>query len=386
MGAGRHALVALFALAGLFIAILYLGRSTETKVFSAAEPSESQNTILQTQLLHMLNRSSHKISSSADFWTWRGTECIKGGTLQSIKLMHSCRKGTVDADWCNRIRQKRTNCGQHAAGSFNHSFELVTADALERLRHSIVDSIAATKTKGPQCNDPGTFGSVIEPSMVYFDAENVLHSRVCTSFSYLKGHGAAAASVLHYHSSVIGKYHDRRGILFSGDSMMRQLFLSLIAMIRNVRRPVDHYFHMDALYVMYADRDALIVLDNANKKAPTTAKILREWFPGYLGDADGQDGGYSTGPDAPLLAMLYLWDTKPDTHRHEPFRMGKLSLHIAAFMYWWQKMDISTIDKYLSSTKQHLMQNSLQSYVYVTTPSGKDVNDSARCLRNAGYG
>ena len=388
---------------------------------------------------------------------WTGTQCIGGGLLTDKKLLSNCRKGRVERQWCDRIAAAHSSaeplCGQYAAGVFGvgtsssgnansatNNKSVVSAlspNALEAVRRSLVEGIAAQKVTAHQCNTPRTFGGVVERGTVAFSEvapssdslsnsnrhdkgpstangqRIVLASRLCPSFSYIPL-GAPVASVLHYHAAVAGRPFCRRGILFTGDSMMRQLMLHLISAVRDggggMRRsssasaspslsddrgsPMDHYFHTDALYVVRrGGSDALIVLDSAaSKTEPFAARTLRRWFPGYLDepiaseDSFGDDG---VGEDDDVLfAILYLWDIMPSTHRKEPFRMPRLALHIGAFMYWWNnKGQLAELEPYLAAMTSHLAANPQQAFIHVTAPATKEgtfggVLDSIRIPRN----
>ena len=147
----------------------------------------------------------------------------------------------------------------------------------------------------------------------------VLRSRQCPHFVYLPSGGAAVAAVLYRHANPplpagASDAERRRGIVVHGDSMMRQLFLRLVASVRNDAFPLDRYFHSSALYTVTAGGDELLLFSPegllkfqggpfSGRQRPSSSPhsrrlrifcLLNEWFPGYL-DAFLADEGHSTG-------------------------------------------------------------------------------------------
>jgi hypothetical protein len=186
--------------------------------------------------------------------------------------------------------------------------------------------------------------------------------------------------VLH-HSSIGRNGH---GILFTGDSMTRQLMLRVVSYLRREAHFSEHYFHEDGLYVMYENEDALMVLD-AEGKADMYDE-LREYFPGYLAAADEivlsakrntKEKTHVLKRGRLLLAMMFQWETKPSVYRKEFLRMQQIPLHIAAFMYWWQNKDpVSDIDDYMKAVESKLADEAPafqkmalhKEYIFLTTP------------------
>ena len=147
----------------------------------------------------------------------------------------------------------------------------------------------------------------------------VLQSRQCPHFAYLPSGGAAIAAVLYRHANPplpagAGPEARRRGIVFHGDSMMRQLFLRHVASVRSEPFPLDRYFHSNAVYMATAAGDELLIYSPGElvdydggsysglqrpSSSPYSRRlrilaVLNEWFPGYL-DGFLADGGYASG-------------------------------------------------------------------------------------------
>jgi hypothetical protein len=180
-----------------------------------------------------------------------------------------------------------------------------------------------------------------------------------------------------------------RGVLFSGDSMMRQVFLRLISTIRGQSELLaDHYFHFDAVYVVTADgHDALVAIPG-NKVSPQLAKrtigggtvtlgdVMRTYFAGYSGNkglaapAESDDGNVAS--SSVVVAAMFTWETKPSVHRKE-FAAIAPRLHVASFMYWWQNKDpLSDLDRYTAAVEAHYGAADSRAkggmYVWLTTP------------------
>ena len=174
------------------------------------------------------------------------------------------------------------------------------------------------------------------PTPVTDDEEDllVLRSRQCPHFSYLPSGGAAVAAILYRHANPplpagASDADRRRGIVFHGDSMMRQHFLRIIASVRNDAFPLDRYFKSNALYTVTASGDEFLLFSPeelvnykggpfSRQQRPSSGSspfsrrlrilaILDEWFPGYidgfLADEGHNAGGIGQGNDS----LRALW-------------------------------------------------------------------------------
>lgn len=202
--------------------------------------------------------------------------------------------------------------------------------------------------------------------------------------------------------------------------MMRQLFLRLISLLRGqLDSPLsEHYFHFDAVYFLFPGGEAEDVLVPLNPAHPiTTAEsvpvhlrsrvadeivtklnLLSEDHP-IVKELRKKSAADRRSPNSPPLTMVFQWETKPSKFRKD-FLALRPRVHVAAWMYWWQKRDpLSDFDAYgAAMDKYHhelwQQQQDKQSaadsgakFIYVTTPWTRDgvfggVDDKIRVARN----
>eukprot|EP00744_Colponema_vietnamica_P011934 GILI01016772.1.p1 GENE.GILI01016772.1~~GILI01016772.1.p1 ORF type:complete len:508 (+),score=82.74 GILI01016772.1:73-1596(+) len=317
-----------------------------------------------------LSEVNYSTAPLALAWSWTGTVCAPKGVVGN-EWQESCKeekhKWTCDHFGLPGNNESKPSCGIHMEGTLNSS-EPISIAGLERVREAVLSDIAELAKDEPTCAEVSTFGLPINRVSIYFDQDQVLHTRNCRRHHYSKQRGATAAAIMSYHASIIGKAEGRRGILFTGDSMMRQQFQSLVCMFRGGEVCMEQYFHSDSLYVLYKDRDVQYIFnEDEGKNKPEIYKVLKAWFPGYFEGAEHSGDFPAIGGEEPLMAILYLWDRKPDMRRPEQMRMNNLSLQITSYMYWWDDGN-EKIDDYMRDKDKHLNANPHQTYVFLTMP------------------
>ena len=309
----------------------------------------------------------------SDPW-WTGSLCMKGSLLTDRRLRSKCERGEIADVFCRNIRAGEL-CGQYAEGTFREgrqwqsgqprSFHPPLCDwpHFQALSRSVSTVALLISDQGePRRRDAACS---YWPNL---DPQQLLRA--------LRRNDAGPPST----------------ILWTGDSMIRQLFLRAIAMLRGDANPADHYFHTDAMYVLWPTRDALMPIEtSALRSNRSLAAMVSRYFPGFA-PSQGQAVSEVT-EDAPLLVMLFLWDPKPAEYRREPFAMHRVTTQISAFMYWWQmKSPITDIDPYLTRLPSLLDARSKATagsslYFFVTTPwtapkTFGGVDDAVRIPRN----
>ena len=295
---------------------------------------------------------------------WQGEQCLEGSSLSHPKIVAKCNSlplrpalGTVYevAPAACRIAANASRpdrCGQYASGKFLGPFPL-TADGMD-----------ATS----RCKLRPLSGSA------RFSADSEGNERLLVDACGFEGRIDRAAALRKLVALAGGK-----GVLFSGDSMMRQLFLGVIALLRGEETFIaDHYFHVDAVYVIATSGHDLLAPIAGNKVSKalaarrvgdvvTVGNAIAGHFAGYSGFASAT--GTPPSKDV-LLAMMFNWETKPSVHRKE-FVAMQPNLHVAAFMYWWQNKDpLSDLDSYLATLEAYdaASGNVPSRFVWVTTP------------------
>ncbi|CUG93484.1 GPI-anchored surface protein, putative [Bodo saltans] len=336
--------------------------------------------------------------------TWHAGECFNT-LLHSKKLVGDCRQGDqsgapVYLPYCKAILNRSQSvaqahgdeslvspvCGQFGTGTFSPAIQVLSQEHWNPLK----DHMKAKEG----CFDDLLFRTAINRSqqahLRFTDLDRkpsgvaeskLLRVSSCTTptsdgegdrgtFSYF----TPTELVTILHRASIGK--NGRGILFTGDSMMRQLMLRIVFFIRRERHFSEHYFHQDGLYILRERGDALTVLDGAGKAA--TASLLHQFYPGYLTEGNSNIRKDQDHPDGDvLLALMFQWETKPSVFRSDFRRMSSIPLHIAAFMYWWQNKDpLTDIEQYMRAVEQHVQSEEptfaaakqTKDYIFVTTP------------------
>eukprot|EP00759_Apiculatamorpha_spiralis_P057632 PhF_6_TR8729/c0_g1_i2/m.13721 len=249
---------------------------------------------------------------------WSPAKCMKGTFIVDPRLAKVCSNPGLEY-----VCDGKDKCGQWASGTFSQKI--------------------STKAVGKVADDAGecdlaTLDTVVTSDVVSFreDTNEIVHNS-CKLRSMRSG-------VV----DILNAVKNRKRIVFTGDSMMRQLYLRIISLIRKEPTHAEHYFHQDSVYVLTESGDELIVFTDKGKRSQSF-------------------------PDA-LLVMYFLWDPKPSVYRKEAFTEFNPDIIIAAFMYWWQPKDKTTdVDQYLHALQTYLTSsksssgNSVQ-YFFVTTP------------------
>ena len=316
--------------------------------------------------------------------SWKGKLCMAGTNINTDKVRGNCAKGAVAKPFCDALSAAVAGeevCGQYAEGKFAPASQFTT----ETLTSTYADLMAASGVSNVSC---------IRGGMFHFDGSLQLsHSQGrdggCeggSHFTYLSP--AQVIALLH---RLTVRTPTRRGILFSGDSMVRQLFLGVVSLARGTTVVSEHYFHQDGLYLLHMDgRDEIVVLTPNNKQK--YASVLAHFFQGYQ-----SGGGSGSSRGTVRIAMMFMWDIKPSTYRKEAVTTMApyLSTHIASFMYWWNnKGRLEEIEPYLSVVRSNLLtkpdstiDNSGLLYRFVNTPPTAPktfggVDDAVRMPRN----
>ena len=144
-------------------------------------------------------------------------------------------------------------------------------------------------------------------------------------------------------------------IVFSGDSMVRQMYLRLIEMIRNDRPEkedefeyIEHYYHQDSYYAASAEKDVL----------------LMQWG---LPDNSTVDQYFPNRSDI-QFELVFVWDARPDTFSRVPFQALPTTI-IAGYFYWWKgDSPASQIDPYITALSGFLQANPGTHYYNVPAP------------------
>jgi hypothetical protein len=332
---------------------------------------------------------------------WYPTHCLAGTTLKHKKLVAKCtaQQGQsspafgetrdVAPVFCSRLlnagEQAPERCGQWSRGQFSGDLSLeALAAAADQFRAAEARCLPGDIETGLAHNELAFTGA---------DGRERLEAKSCQ----LRYASAAQALGVLSEAARTTRADVGQGILFAGDSMTRQLFLRLIALLRG--QPPDeplaeHYFHTDGLYVVLdTGEDAVVPFhdnraDKGDSMVPLDARgevtanlVMAAHFGGYSG-LGGSGKRLSASELARtrrrvVLAMLYTWETKPSAHRSE-FVAMKPSVHVAAFMYWWQNKDkLEELDTYTAKVDRHytaLLESDRQAshatlrYVWLSTP------------------
>lgn len=172
-----------------------------------------------------------------------------------------------------------------------------------------------------------------------------------------------------------------RGVLMTGDSMVRQLFTRMIAFVRGATVVGEHYFHSDAIFVVYRNGSDEFVLLNSPSALGYVRWVLRRFFPHHRYKYTSYKYfGPSMPDEGVIVAVLYQWDPRPTTFRRM-FKAMAHTMQVSSFMYHWREGDsISAIDAYLKAvTTRQRSRNT--SYFFISTPPSIAINDSTLKVR-----
>ncbi|RNF05096.1 hypothetical protein TraAM80_04743 [Trypanosoma rangeli] len=306
--------------------------------------------------------------SQANVLGWSGTRCGPGAVLSRSSLRFDCRmpnraEKPISPPFCDLIlRAGPPPCGFYVGGSFKKPLRLLS---LSELRQRRADGRAA-------CASRWTYDGVQHNSMprAAETGDQGLGFEVrpasCPSYRYFSS--LEALSILHYASIGYNGY----GIVVSGDSMMRQILLRLMFFLRGEELFAEHYFHFDALYIVYEDHDELALSFNCTHRA-----LLAKYFPGYkVGSNMGASCDGVQPRERVLAILLFLWDPVVGEFREDPLLMQGPPLHLASYMYWWKERSDSVQDltQYFRRVKSRRFDNATKvnrtriNYIYFTTP------------------
>ncbi|EKF32731.1 hypothetical protein MOQ_003415 [Trypanosoma cruzi marinkellei] len=157
---------------------------------------------------------------------WSGRKCGPGARLMHKALLSRCRtstdkRGSVSPAFCDRIlRPGPPPCGFFVGGKFKEPLRILGLFNLKKLRgdgrfeacasHRMYDGVQSNLTlHAVDVGDGSSFTFEVRPAL-------------CPSYRYLSP--LEALSILHHAS--IGR--NGRGIIITGDSMLRQLLLRLM--------------------------------------------------------------------------------------------------------------------------------------------------------------
>jgi hypothetical protein len=331
---------------------------------------------------------------------WSPLVCMPGTLLNSGKFQSNCKSGKVIPKeiFCGDEATKPL-CGQYSAGKFSQTLSVKKSEN------------QGEKKSLSSCSLKSHLEDKIESSNWFFDSNDKLKSKSC-HFDYVTPQEIFSTLVSKSATSTISSQSSMKPfILFSGDSMTRQIFLRLISLIRSqLEEPiVEHYFHFDAVYFIFGGKyDVLIPIG-------MSAKIAASAVPSFLQKAVADELvrlsilsetssvvqtllslakktdqlSFSSSEIIPTLTMMYQWETKPSKFRSD-FMTLKPKVHIAAWMYWWQKKDpLSDFDGYAKAMDNYhqSLKNENPIYMYITTPWTKEgvfggVDENIRSARN----
>ena len=261
------------------------------------------------------------------------------------------------------------------------------------------------------CHTAAAFGGPLAPSTLTFSGiggHATLQSLACP-FAYAP-FGAPLAAALHHHAARVGSAEGRRGIVVSGDSMMRQLFNHIVASVRGYDKNIDYPAECDVLYTVGPEGDNYTVLSGpsaghrngsggdgmsrqchsrldraegeaaaeAEERAETVRRQLRHWFAGYDGSDGFAVGDGPKGAERSLFAVLFLWEPSSSPTLTPPNANEKISPPAARLATFTNlslviaglgaTADLSAVTAFSDAAAQNLRAHPLQRLIYVTLP------------------
>ena len=176
-------------------------------------------------------------------------------------------------------------------------------------------------------------------------------------------------------------------VLFSGDSMVRQLFLRFVSYLRGDESPViEHAAWGDITYVVYATGDALQVRlrkfweqkKSVRMKAPPPYLKKKKVYTEPVLQCNGDC----------LLQMEFYWDCYEESFNKRLFRQFDPGMHIHSFMYWFVPNRWKGLSRFLQFVADHaaaVAQSGMGEYhhVYLNTPLLVPVSESVVTKNNA---
>ena len=159
----------------------------------------------------------------------------------------------------------------------------------------------------------------------------------------------------------------RRGVLFSGDSMTRQLMMRLIYYIRGNKIISEYIKRGDILYILYSTHDRIYYLNNPTDYAKV-GHILMKFYPNYYRSTSTL-GDENLKIDDILFTLLYIKKVKPDPNPSWLDMFDSAPLHISSLMYHWNKQgQVSVLDPFFSKVNS-ILNSTYQHFIWLTTPA-----------------
>ncbi len=372
------------------------------------------------------------IAPSLENAVWAPTVCMPGTILSSSKFLQNCKQRQIvpAGIFCpsSSSSEKNPLCGQYSSGTFLKKFIALDSSLTRKRQARRSDCLIQTHLEDQ-----------ITSADWYFEKDrNLLASRTC-EFQYLAPQQlfSILVNAINSRTKMTSKNRDNNNnnnneddfvlnpfILFSGDSMMRQIFLRVISLLRGqLEEPlVEHYFHFDTAYVVVDGKyDAIVPLNSAKTASESvspkiSAKIAKllvrngilsstsEIIEALISKSDDQKEQEQEQENNNNLVMLFQWETKPSKSRNEFLKL-KPAVHVVSWMYWWQKKDpLSDFDLYSRVVDQYFQKQNQQhqrqlaedenvnaskksTFVYISTPWTREgvfggVDDAIRISRN----
>ena len=352
----------------------------------------------QPSALTATNRTMHPPSSDVSLPRWKGTTCLEHqiSHIDNSKIRSKCAhvNSTISRTYCERIRRgPQPVCGHWSKGRFENPI------SDEQINHRVTYAHTGAPCRRRDLNIPLT--AQIRDELFYHANEEQsffqLMRRDCILPEMNRGSLLQTLrSAAGFSSSSPNRDTAAASALFTGDSMMRQLWLRLVAVLRDEDVFSEHYFHFDGLYVITRNGDQMVPLRDNAAIDPLSALVLRKHFPGarWLSSQQKVDAGLAEGGPQPddeiLFASLYQWDPEPKRFRKD-FIAIRPRLHLSSFMYWWKGSAADEFQEYTKSVdKLHdefQQQSNKYHFIYVTTPWTRPgvfggVGEATRRLRN----
>eukprot|EP01059_Diplonema_ambulator_P010423 TRINITY_DN20469_c0_g1_i1.p1 TRINITY_DN20469_c0_g1~~TRINITY_DN20469_c0_g1_i1.p1 ORF type:complete len:427 (+),score=57.82 TRINITY_DN20469_c0_g1_i1:176-1282(+) len=163
--------------------------------------------------------------------------------------------------------------------------------------------------------------------------------------------------------AILDAFRGKR-VLFSGDSIMRQIYIRLIGVLRGQSVFIEHYYHQDSYFGCNEEADDWLVVGGIQK-----GKLLGNGKPA-------------------VVELYYRWDPFPAKHRAGMTEIEP-DYHFASHMYWWKgKEPLQYIDKFVQDAHGYARSHPQYRLFYLTTPWTTDgtfggVDAAKRIPRNA---
>lgn len=275
------------------------------------------------------------ISPSAPRLHWHPTVCSAGADLlwNGSALLEGCKPGgellaELGQSYCEEAKKGISFCGQYSEGIFSPKID---PEELPQIREAL-DGADDCITFSSSIKVDDSWSMSIDPVLaVPSSYPYTLRHPGCPSFHYFTH--IQAMSIF---NGIANRSAARggRAVLFSGDSLIRQLFLNVVALLRHEPVVTDFYSHTDYIYIAYPSRD--VFNEVAALHMTEHCSIIVHWLPGLLKGRKKRPVWCppSTITEEPLFVLLFLWDVTPAAPREEIFLIP-VSLHVGGYFLWW---------------------------------------------------